>query len=282
VTEHLTCYRHKDVETAVRCSDCERPICTDCMSFGPVGIRCPECSGQKAGPARTARTVRAAATSRGGMEVTKVLIGINVLVFLVQLVQSGGFRTTSGEIFFRGALYGPAVADGEWWRLLTSGFLHANLIHLGFNMLMLWWFGGPLESLLGRWRYLTVYLLSLLAGAAGALLARPNALTVGASGAVFGILGAGLYLERKQIYVFGGGAMGVVVLNLVLSFVFPGVSWGGHIGGLVGGILAAFCLSRFGRAHAAYGRFGPDVAIGLATIAVGSVVVAYLRVRGYA
>jgi membrane associated rhomboid family serine protease len=250
------------------------------MVFGPVGIKCPECAGQPTGPRKTATQARKAATVGTGGLVTKTLIGINVAVFLLELSQSTGFGVQSSEAFRRGALYGPLVADGEWWRLVTSGFLHANFIHLGFNMLMLWWFGRPLEEYLGRARFLGVYVVSLLCGAAGALLFSPTTPTVGASGAVFGILGAGLVLERRGTLVFGGQAFAVIALNILFSFLSPGISIGGHLGGLVGGILAILALSRFGRGHAAYGRLGLEGIVGLVAIAAVAVAVAYLRVRG--
>lgn len=280
----MVCYRHPRNETAVSCSDCERPICTDCMVFGPVGIRCPECAGTGAtsghrGVAARARTV---ATTGGGAIVTKALIVGSVAVFLLQLVQSSDVRGLDSEVFRQGALYGPLVAEGEWWRLLTSAFLHAGFIHVLFNMLMLWWFGRALEELLGRSRFLGIYLVSALAGAAGSLLLAPTTPTVGASGAVFGILGAGLLLERRQVYVFGGAAFGVVVLNLVFSFVLANISIGGHIGGLAGGMLAMLALSQFGRTHIAYGRAGLLGALGLVAIAGASIAIAYARVRGYA
>jgi membrane associated rhomboid family serine protease len=225
---------------------------------------------------------RGAATGAGGL-VTKSLIGVNVAVFLLQVALSpGGLRRASGEIFRDGALYGPLVADGEWWRLLTSAFLHANLIHLGLNMLMLWWFGRALEGLLGRGRFLGLYLVSALAGAAGALLVNPAAFTVGASGAIFGILGAGVVLERRRIYVFGGGALGVVLLNVLFTFAVPNISIGGHFGGLVGGALAVLALAGFGAGHPAYRRIDLIAVASLAGVAALSVAVAYLRVRGYA
>jgi len=148
-------------------------------------------------------------------------------------------------------------------------------------MLMLWWFGQALEAALGRGRFLGVYLVSALSGAAGALLLTPPAVnTVGASGAVFGILGAGLVLERRQIYVFGGGALFVVILNVAFTFAVSNISIGGHLGGLVGGVLAMLVLSAGGR-HPVYGRFDLLSVLGLLGIAAGSVLVAYLRVRGY-
>ena len=214
--------------------------------------------------------------------VTKTLIGINVLVFLAQVVQSGSFTQPFSEIFFRGALAAPPVAQGEWYRLVTCAFLHGSVLHIFFNMLMLWWFGRPLEQLLGRGRFLAIYVISILAGSAGALLINPTTFTVGASGAVFGILGAGLVLERKNINVFGGSALIIVILNLALSFTLNSVSIGGHVGGLVGGALCILVLSGFGRGHAVYSRFNFVAAAGLLAVAVASLLVAYFQVRGYA
>jgi membrane associated rhomboid family serine protease len=244
------------------------------MVFGPVGIRCPECAGRPTGVKKATAGLRAAAGETGSATVTKVLIGVNAGVFLLQLAQA---RLTDEY-----GLYGPFVAEGDWWRLLTSAFLHGGPIHLLLNMVMLWWFGSPLESLLGRGRFVGLYLVSALAGSAGALLLSPRALTVGASGAVFGILGAGLVLERRRIYVFGGGALAVVLFNLAFSFLVPNVSIGGHLGGLAGGALAMLALSRFGRGHAVYGRVGLVGVAGLVAVGLVSVVIAYARVRGLA
>jgi len=278
----MVCYRHPGRETLVSCSNCERPICTDCMVQTAVGIKCPECAGQPTGVRRATKRARTAAGDTSGLIVTKALIAINVAVFLVEIAQGGATNAVNSEIVQRGALYGPLVADGEWYRLVTSGFLHVNLIHVGFNMLMLWWFGGPLEALLGRARFLIVYVLSLVAGAAGALLLSPEVYTVGASGAVFGILGAGFILERRGIAVFGGAALGVIVLNLALSLFLSNISLGGHLGGLAGGALAVLALMHFSRGHPAYSRIDAVTILGLAGVLVGSLLVAYLRVRGYA
>jgi membrane associated rhomboid family serine protease len=276
------CYRHPKNETAVACSNCGRPICTECMVFAAVGIKCPECAGQPSGISRAAKRTRTSAGAGTGTLVTRGLIGISVVVFLLQIAQAGNINGQAGEIWVRGSLIGGFVAEGEWWRLVTSAFIHASPIHLLFNMLMLWWFGSALETLLGRVRYLGIVMVSILGGAAGALLAtQANELTVGASGAVFGILGAGLVLERRQIMVFGGGAFAVVALNLALSFLIPGISIGGHLGGLAAGAGATLALSRFGRGHAAYGRLGIEGFAGLVAVAALSIAVAYFRVRGY-
>ena len=280
-TQAMTCYRHPGTETAVSCSNCGRPICTECMVFASVGIKCPECAGQPTGVTKAAgRARRAAATGTGGI-VTKALIALNLAVFLMQISQ-GDIRGLDSSVFEKGALFGPLVADGEWWRLVTAGFLHIGPIHILFNMLMLYWFGTPLETLLGRGRFLAIYGLSILAGSAGALLVAPLEPTVGASSGVFGILGAGLVLERRGINVFGGAALAVVVFNLALTFLLNNISIGGHVGGLIGGAVAIFVLSRFGQAHAAYARLTATTVGGLVALGVASVVIAYARVRGYA
>jgi membrane associated rhomboid family serine protease len=281
-TQTKTCYRHPGRETAVSCSNCGRPICPDCMVYAAVGIKCPECAGQPTGARAATRKVSRAAGAATGAVVTKTLIAINVAVFLVSIAQGSGGLEPANVFVLDWALAAQPVADGEWWRLLTSAFLHANLVHLAFNMLMLWWFGQALESALGRARFVGVYLVSALAGSAGALLLSPDSYTLGASGAVFGILGAGLVLERRQIYVFGGGALVVILLNLAITFLGPGnISVGGHLGGLVGGMLSVIVLTAVGR-HPVYGRFDPLAVLSLLGLAAASVAVAYLRVRGYA
>jgi membrane associated rhomboid family serine protease len=281
-TQTQVCYRHPRTETAVSCSNCGRPICTDCMVFSAVGIKCPDCAGTPKGAKRAATRVRTAAGSGTGFMVTNALIAVNVLVYLVQATGGGTLTNPSGEIFQKGYLRAYEVGAGDWWRLVTNEFLHGSPIHLFFNMLMLWWFGRPLEALLGRGRFLAVYFLAILAGSAGALLVSPDSATIGASGAVFGILGAGLVLERNRIDVFGGSALFVVILNLAFTFAVGYVSIGSHVGGLIGGALAVLALARWGRGHAIYGRIDALAVAGLVGIAVVSVALAYFRARGYA
>jgi membrane associated rhomboid family serine protease len=277
--EPKTCYRHPGRETYVSCSNCLRPICTDCMVQTAVGIKCPECAGVPTGVKRaTTQAKRSVAVGTGAI-VTKVLIGINAAVFLLQLAQ-GDLTRLQSEAFVQGALYGPAVANGDWWRLVTSGFLHASPIHILFNMLMLWWFGSALEALLGRGRYLIVYLVAIVAGSAGALLLSPEVATIGASGGVFGILGAGIVLERRGIPVFGGAALPIVIINLGLGFFLANVSIGGHIGGLIGGMLAIVALGGLS-GHAAYRKIRAPQILGLSAIVLGSLVVSYLAVAQY-
>jgi membrane associated rhomboid family serine protease len=197
----------------------------------------------------------------------------------------------NGELFFDWALIGRGqlidgsfigVAEGDWWRLITSAFLHGSIIHLGFNMLLLYWIGAPIEEAIGRARFLILYFVSGLAGAAGALLLTdPQDITVGASGAIFGMLGAALVFERQRTFVLGGSALSIIVLNLVLTFAVPNISIGGHLGGLVGGALGGLALSRFGRAHVVYGRPGVLGFAALILVGVASVVLAYWRVENY-
>jgi membrane associated rhomboid family serine protease len=223
-----------------------------------------------------------------GAKVTKALVAINVAVYVAELVTGGGVDGTGSTIYLHGVLFGPLVEQGDWWRLLTAAFLHYGPVHLILNMVGLYWFGSLLEERIGAGRYLMLYLVSGLAGSAGALLWSNGFLTqtVGASGAIFGILGAGLVLERQRDYVFGGSALGVIIAGLVFTLVpafgsSGNISVGGHIGGLVGGILCALGLTRFGRGHAAYGRPG---VLGVATIVlvgVASIAIAYWRVTSY-
>jgi membrane associated rhomboid family serine protease len=278
-----TCYRHPDRVTGLSCSECGRPICTECMTMAPVGIRCPEHSGKAQGVQRVTTGVRRAAFEGTGAKITKALIGINVAVYVAELATGGGVNGTGSTIYLKGVLFGPFLEQGEWWRLVTAAFLHYGPLHLILNMVALYWFGSLLEERIGSGRYLLLYLVSGISGSAGALLWSGGFLTptVGASGAIFGILGAGLVLERQRDYVFGGSALGVIVINFVFTFSISGISKGGHIGGLVGGIICALGLTRFGRGHAAYSRPGLLGSATILLVGVASIAIAYWRVTSY-
>ena len=232
-----TCYRHPSRETGVACSNCGRPICPDCMTTTPVGMRCPECSKQRTQVKRLRDTARIP-------RVTYALIAINVIVFLTE---QGQFSLAStgihGKVFEEGVLYRAGIAvEHQYWRLVTGGFLHENLLHIGFNMYLLYLLGMMLEPALGSVRFAAIYFTALLAGSFGALLATAS-LTLGASGAVFGLMGAAaVELRARRLSVMESGIGGLIVLNLVLSFVFSGISVGAHIGGLIGGALAGLAL----------------------------------------
>jgi membrane associated rhomboid family serine protease len=252
----------------------------------PVGPRCPDHATQ--GKARLRAPVQQRARRRAGFLkttqpiVTVALIGVNVLVYLITVAQGAGINSPGGSLFEKWALFGPAVANGDWWRLLTAAFLHGSVIHIGLNMFVLYLVGGAVESYMGPGRYLALYLVSGLAGSAGALVVNPTEVTVGASGAIYGIFGALLIIEYSQTGSLAGQAMTLIAINLALSFTIPGISWGGHVGGLVGGILATLAIARFGRGHIAYGRPGIVGIVGLLAVGVASVAVAYWKVRGYA
>jgi membrane associated rhomboid family serine protease len=240
------CYRHPSRETGVSCSNCGKPICPDCMTATPVGMRCPDCSRQRT-QVRTLRNVYADPTA------TYVLIGLNVLLYLGTWMSGGDTSSvyidlgTLGSATLNGDPIG--VAHGEYWRLVTGAFLHdpSNPLHLLFNMYILYWVGTMLEPVLGHVRFTALYFASLLAGSFGALIAEPNRLTVGASGAVFGLMAAAFVFQRARgVDPWRSGLGPVILFNLALPFLFPGlnISIGAHIGGLIGGAIAALAIER--------------------------------------
>ena len=235
------CYRHPNRETGVHCSNCGRPICPDCMTSTPVGMRCPECARQRT----RARTMRSAAAG-GEPVLTYALIGICVVVFIGEL--AGGASATGGglgssRLFADGALSGPDVANGDYWRLLTAGFLHASFFHIFFNMFALWILGQLLEPAIGSIPFGLIFFVSVFAGSLGVLVIDPNSLTVGASGGIFGLMGAAVVVMRNRgINPLESGLVLWLGLNLLLTFTISSISIGGHIGGLIGGTLAALVL----------------------------------------
>jgi membrane associated rhomboid family serine protease len=278
------CYRHPDRETGLSCSECGRPICYECMTPAPVGIRCPDHSGKPQGMQKVTRAVTGAGARRVNA-VTIALIAINVLVAFAEFASGSRSGFLNSTIFEKGSLFASGfisatgkplgVAHGEWWRLFTSMFLHASWFHLLINMYSLYFVGSIMEQLIGRWRFLLLYLTSGLAGAAGALLLSPLTPTVGASGAIFGVLGGLFVLERRGNIATGGQIAGLIVINLVITFAFSSsISVGGHIGGLIGGMILMVALLQF-RRSALY-----SIAA-VAAVAVVSVVVAYVKVRNY-
>jgi membrane associated rhomboid family serine protease len=231
-----TCYRHPGRETGVACSNCGRPICPDCMTSTSVGMRCPECARQKT-KVKTMATVEQPT-------LTYILIGICVALALGTLMSGGDtVGGDDGSIIEDFALSRATVGDGEVWRLLTAGFLHAGLVHLLFNMYALYILGTMLEPAIGRLRFGLIYFVSLLAGSFGALLLQETGYTVGASGAIFGLMGAAVVVMRNRgINPMESGLGLWIGLNLLITFAVPGISIGGHIGGLLGGALVAAIL----------------------------------------
>ena len=258
-----TWYRHPNRETGVRCSNCGRAICPDCMTPTPVGMRCPECSRDRT----KVRTLRSTSTEP---IVTYVLIAINVIVFLAEGQFGVGSASGGGtQLYEKFALFGPSVADGDWWRIATSGFLHAGLLHVGFNMYLLYLLGQMMEPAVGSVRFALIYAVALFAGSLGALIVSPNSVTVGASGAVFGLMGAAaVELRARGINPFETNIGSLILFNLLFSFVFSGISIGGHIGGLIGGAACGFLFLQSDER-----RLPRQAAIGL-SVALAAVVAA--------
>jgi membrane associated rhomboid family serine protease len=250
----ITCYRHPNRRAGVSCQRCDRPICPDCMVQASVGFHCPECTKQAAkdSPVVTLRSLDVQPI------VTQVLIGLNVLAFAATLAMGGTIGDGGGSLTRDLALVGAGrfvnrgpivgVASGEWYRLISGGFMHAGIIHIGMNMLVLWLVGAQLERVLGHARYLSLYVASLMAGSFAVMLASPGDLTVGASGAIFGLFGAMFAFQRDRgINPMQSGLGGLIILNLVITFAIPGIAIAGHIGGLVGGFATGWLMFQLER-----------------------------------
>ncbi|MEU2247595.1 rhomboid family intramembrane serine protease [Streptomyces sp. NPDC019224] len=270
------CYRHPDRETAVRCVRCDRPICPDCMVSASVGFQCPDCVRQGSGTGHGASAARPRTLAGGVVAadprlITKILLGINIAVFVAVAVNTALIDDL--ELLGRASFsYGgpvEGVAEGQWYRLVTAMFLHQAVLHMAFNMLGLWWLGGPLEAVLGRVRYLALYLLSGLAGSALTYwLAEPNQPSLGASGAVFGLLGATIVLMRRLNYDMRPVFM-ILALNLVITFnPWGGIAWQAHVGGLVAGILIGVAMMHAPRERRDLVQFGTCAVVLVATILI--------------
>lgn len=265
-----TCYRHPDRETGVSCSSCGRPICPECMTPTPVGMRCPECSRQRT---RVTRGVgEASLFSRA--PATFVLIALNVAAYLAEIAAgSGGLSGVSGSLVLDFGLRGVSVAEGEWYRLLTGGFLHAGLFHIGFNMFALFILGRLLEPGIGTPRFVALYFASLLAGSFGALaLTDPGQITVGASGAIFGIFGATFVIARGRGLNTVASELGFLLLiNLALTFGISGISIGGHLGGLAGGLVCGLAIVAGERGMLGQSRLAAEL-VAMGAVALISVI----------
>jgi membrane associated rhomboid family serine protease len=270
------CYRHPDRETHISCQRCGRPICPDCMRQAAVGFQCPSCVQEGARSTRQGRTTYGGKRSDNPALTSQVLIGINLAVWVLITATGGaasvwvdrlallsvGRRVLMPDGSIRAV---EGVVDGAWWQLVTSMFTHVDLMHIAFNMLALWFLGPQLEAVVGRARFLALYLLSGLMGSAFVYWLTPEFTpTVGASGAIFGLMGALLVVAMKvgadysQILVWLG-------LNVVITILGRGfISWQGHLGGLVGGVLIALVYVYSPRSHRPVWQ-----AAGLGVLAVG-------------
>jgi membrane associated rhomboid family serine protease len=247
-----TCYRHPGRETYVSCTRCERPICPDCMRDAAVGHQCPECVREGN------RTVRQARTVFGGRVATRpvvtyTLVAINIVAYVLELASPkfvddfemlGQLKTQFGQV-----IPGYGVADGEWYRLITAAFLHVPLsqgtfgiTHILFNMWALWVLGPQLEQVLGRLRFTVLYLLSALGGNVLLFLVDPGQPALGASGAIFGLFAA-FFVVGRRLGMDTRGIAFLILINLMFTFTFSGISWEGHVGGLITGAILAVAFA---------------------------------------
>ena len=294
-----TCYRHPDRETYIRCQRCDKPICPDCMRDAAVGFQCPQCVAQGAKQTRQGKAAYGGQRSANPALTSITLIGINVFVWLM-IAGTGGSKSRLIELlaltpFGRcdlEALPGrfdqslrsesacsTAVGGGDWaigastgapWQLITNAFTHIELLHIALNMLAIWFLGPQLEAMVGRVRFLAVYFISAIAGSALVMLFSDQYTpTLGASGAVFGLLGALLVVSYKvkgnyqQLLLWLG-------INAVFTFTYPNVSWQGHLGGFLGGVLAAAVIVYAPRARRTPLQVAGLVVIaGLLVVAIG-------------
>ena len=262
----VTCYRHPDRPAPLSCTRCGRPICVDDAIDAPVGYLCPECAEQPASVRRAQRRV-------AGAQAARATTALLVLIGLVYVGQLATQRPDGwSELVLRGGLYGPYVAEGEWWRVLTSGFLHADgtILHVLFNGYLLYQLGRMIEPGIGTGRFVALFLAGLFGGSAGALALDWQAITIGASGAVFGLMGAAMILLRRRgINPWRTSIGTLVIINLVFTFVASGVSLGGHVGGLAGGALAGLVLVRGGPGRGAIGAWVVVAVLAVAAVLAG-------------
>ena len=223
------CINHSEQITYVRCSRCEKYICTDCMRPTSIGYQCPECASDST-PVIRGISKNSFIHSQENNQVTK-LLGISLItIYVAQLI--------FGDILISNfALFAPSVSTGQWWRLLTAGFLHGSTLHLLFNVYILWVLGSQLESILGKTKLVVIYFVSLIGGSIASFLFSPfGTYSIGASGAIFGLMGAMLVVGRKKRIDISQVAV-LVILNVVIGFVLSGIDWRAHLGGLAAGMI---------------------------------------------
>jgi membrane associated rhomboid family serine protease len=235
------------------------------MTPTPVGMRCPECANQRT---RVVRNPVGTESGFGAFPATVVLIAINVIVYLIEIAHGGGGTSmTTRTVYDLGGLWGPAVSEGgDWWRTITAGFVHVSIIHIGFNMYLLFILGRLMEPSIGTARFVVLYFASLLAGSFVALLLEPNTVSAGASGAIFGVLGATFIIARGRRLDAVAGQIGILILiNLVFTFADGSISVGAHVGGLVCGVLCGLLIAAGER-----GKLGETSARGRLAVELGA------------
>jgi membrane associated rhomboid family serine protease len=269
VSDVPVCPRHPDRESWVRCQRCNRPACPQCQRPAAVGIQCVDCVAEANKGVRQARGTFGGALSSRDTLVTKLFIGICLVVFGAQQVMPASLEAQLSLINGR---YLDAFSNGLWWQPVTSAFMHASVIHLLFNMYALWITGQYLEPLLGRARFVALYLVSALGGAVGGLLlpGTEDSAMVGASGAIFGLFAA-LFVVNRHLGRQTTQIAVLIVINFLIGVFYAGISWQAHLGGLVTGAAVAAVMAR--------GRRGNPAVQWIGTGAIALVVVAAL---GYA
>lgn len=240
------CYRHPDRQSFVLCQRCGRTICAECQTPAAVGVHCPECMRESRQSAPRTRPAVVTSVRRlaqpGTPVVTYAIMALCVLIFAAEAA-TGQLVSQSGSPIYSALAYYPPLTVVEPWRMITSLFVHGSILHILFNMYSLFILGPELERMIGRWRFAVLFLLSGLGGSVAVLLSAPNYVVIGASGAIFGLFGAYFVIARH----LGGNSRQlviVIVINLVIGFVVPGIAWQAHVGGLVVGALVAFVLVR--------------------------------------
>jgi membrane associated rhomboid family serine protease len=275
-TQVNTCFHHTDVEAGRSCSRCGRPACPACLRQASVGSHCFECVKASA-PSRSERVRVQRVMGTATPYVTYSLVAANLIIFLLSHDLSRFGRTSlKGSVLQDYALRGPEIDIlGEWWRVVTSGFLHFDFRHVAFNMIVLFLLGRRVERRVGAARMVGIYFVSMLAGSFGALLLSPTAATAGASGAVYGLMSAAYIAERTA----GGdpwndGLGSLIIINLIFTFMSPSISIGGHLGGLAGGAIVTYVMGR-AALSGVQGRkaAGAIVAVGVAAMS-GCVLIA--------
>ena len=236
------CYRHPDRQSYVLCQRCGRTICPECQTPAAVGVHCPECMKESRQGMPKARPAVVTSMRRVGSSdspvVTYGIMALCAIVFIAEL-----FTGTTGGVVFQDLAYAPVLTATEPWRIVTSIFVHLSILHILFNMYSLFIFGPMMERMLGRARFAALFLLSGIGGSVAVLLIAPGIAVAGASGAIFGLLGAFFVIQRH----LGGNNVQLLIvigLNLVIGFVVPGIAWQAHIGGLVVGALVGLIFVR--------------------------------------
>jgi membrane associated rhomboid family serine protease len=260
-----TCFYHQDRLTGRACTRCGRPACSECLQTASVGSHCFECVRQQAPDRKEQRRVRSA-LGAAAPAVTYAIIALDVALWII--------NRGKPLITFDYGLSEPHVADGEWYRIVTSGFLHdpVSIFHIGFNMYALWIMGPPLERLLGHVRFAGLYMLGLLGGSLGVIILESNALTVGASGAIYGLFGAfAVFQHSRGVDILKSQITYVIGINLLLTFGIRTISIGGHLGGLTFGIIGGLLLFN-PKVRAIVPK--PDIVLGLLIILVATASIA--------